>query len=70
MKVENYDYKTFMEKYPHNTDAGVRKADLLVGLCYQRDRSGCSLEEFVQKCLDNYGGTVVGAMIDYLNNHL
>ena len=61
------DLATFMEAHPHNTDCGD-KFKTLVFLAYSKDTKGYSLEEFIDKCLYRYGGTIAGAMIDYLNN--
>lgn len=61
------DFAEFLEKYPHNSDTTDRFM-MLVSICYRMDKKGLSLEEFVQECLDNYGGTVAGAMVEYLNN--
>ena len=63
------DLATYMQDHPHNTDCGDRFMEL-VGLAYSKDKTGASLEEFVQGCLDSYGGTVAGAMIDYLRNNI
>ena len=62
------DLATFMEAHPHNTDCGDRFMKLVI-LAHQADTRGLSLENFIQKCLDVYGGTVTGAMIDYLWNN-
>ena len=61
------DFTEYMEKYPHNTDTSDRFMQL-VEMAYHKDKTGASLEEFVQKCLDAYGGTVAGAMIAFLYN--
>jgi hypothetical protein len=61
------DLMTFLEKYPHNTDTADRFMSL-VKYCYDQDSRGFSLDEFVQFCLDSYGGTIAGAMVDYLRN--
>ena len=61
------DLATFISEFPHNTDCGD-KFITLVTLAYHQDKTGLSLEEFVEQCLYRYGGTVAGAMIDYLNN--
>jgi len=63
------DFAAFMEKYPHNTDCGDKFLDL-VQFCYTRDDSGDNIEEFIERYLEMYGGTVAGAMIDWLKNHV
>lgn len=63
------DFATFMKHHPHNTDCGDRFMEL-VNLCYSMDMSGRTLEEFVEMCISAYGGTVAGAMISYLKNHI
>ena len=60
------DLATFIKKYPHNTDCGDRFV-LLVQMAYHRDKSGESLEEFIQTCLDRFGGTIAGALVEYLS---
>ena len=67
-KVADTDLGTFISKYPHNTDCSD-KFGLLVSLAYRKDKTGKSLEEFVDWCASMYGGTIAAAMIDYLNNH-
>jgi len=62
------DFAIFMQEHPHNTDCGDKFMDL-VWYCYNKDKSAESLEEFINHCLDTYGGTVAGAMIDYIINH-
>ena len=63
------DLAEFIQRYPHNTDCGDKFLDL-VTLAYRKDREGLSLEEFVNKCIYCYGGTVAGSLISYLKNHL
>jgi hypothetical protein len=63
------NFAEFMRQHPHNTDTTDKFLDL-VSICYTLDKSGKSLEEFVQDCLDFYGGTVAGAMVSYLHNHI
>ena len=63
------DFAAFMEKYPHNTDCGDKFLDL-VQFCYTRDDSGDNIEEFIERCLEMYGGTVAGAMIEWLKDHV
>jgi len=62
------DLASFMEKHPHNTYCSD-KFYSLVYLAYQNDKTGKTLEEFVEYCLSLYGGTIAGAMIDYLINN-
>ena len=63
------DFSEHIKKYPHNTNCTDRFMKL-VELAYQKDTKGRSLEEFCQDCLDRFGGTIAGAMIDYLDSKL
>ncbi len=63
------DFTAFMAQYPHNTDCGDRFLDL-VRFCYTRDDSGDSIDGFVERCCNMYGGTVAGAMVSWLINHI
>ena len=61
------DFHEYMDKYPHNTDCGDR-FERLIELAYRVNKQDQTKEAFIQGCLDSYGGTVAGAMIDYLYN--
>ena len=66
------DFHEYMTKYPHNTDCGDR-FETLVTMSWNHNRRtqpSQSLEEFLQNCLDSYGGTLTGALIDYLHNQV
>lgn len=67
-KVADTDLATYISMYPHNTDC-TDKFNLLISLAYRKDKTGKTLEEFIDMCLYMYGGTIAGAMIDYLSNH-
>lgn len=68
-QLEGLDLATFISRHPHNSDTSDRFVSL-IELCYRMDTRGLSLDEFVQDCLYHYGGTIAGAMIDYLINHI
>lgn len=67
--IDGLDLKTFMERNPHNTDCTDR-FEKLVKIAYHMDKSGKSLEEFVGTCLYKYGGTVAGALVDFIYNNI
>ena len=68
-QLEGMDLATFITRHPHNSDTSDRFMSL-IELCYHMDTRGLSLNEFVQDCLYSYGGTIAGAMVDYLRNHI
>jgi len=59
----------YMKQFPHNTDCGDRFSTLLQ-CAMALDKKGFSSEELVDWCLFNYGGTVAGALIDFIHNQL
>ena len=63
------DVAQLMIDCPHNSDTTDR-FNTLLELCYHMDKRGLSLDEFVDRCLNSYGGTVAGALVDYLYNKL
>ena len=66
MKINLLEY---LNLYPHNTDTNDRFYKLFE-IAYTLDTKGDSPEEFAQNCLDNYGGTLAGALVDYIYNNL
>ena len=67
--MEGLTLHEFVEKYPHNTNCTDR-FDLLVSFAYDKSKTNKTVEQFVQGCLDSYGGTVAGALIDFLYNQM
>ena len=65
--LERLTLKEYLEKFPHNTDCGS-KFDEFLEFVYNKRKHDCTIEEFVEFCLYLYGGTVTGALIDYLRN--
>ena len=65
--LNEMDFTTFINEFPHNSNLGSNFIPL-IAYAYRLDERGLSLEQFVQKCLDAYGGTVAGAIAQYLIN--
>ena len=61
-----------MKKYPHNTDTGDKFPELVAWTYehYLKHNKFMGLEEFIQRCLDMYGGTIAGALVDYISNNV
>lgn len=65
--LSGMDFTTFVSKFPHNSNTQDDFIPLVM-YAYQLDERGLSLEQFVDKCLDMYGGTIAGAMVQYIIN--